>query len=393
MELAARASESKPSLIRVKVLDAYYVVEEEGYRRAMPIIHVMARDEEGVRWHIEVEGFRPYFYIAESEIDETTLSNLKADNRVLDLETGFTGLQGQSLVKLTCVIPKHVPKLRDAFEQTWEADVPFQNRFLVDSNIVQATEVPTDADERRITPDEIVGVEDDDVASIEPRVVTFDIEVDRAPKDEPSVVTEDGTERATQPITAISMHDSFSGQYSAFVLERDDWDTQTLADARNASDSLTIDADVSTYADEKDMVGAFVTHVAEVQPDVIAGWNSNGFDVPYLVNRCLKRLDVYAIRKWSPTKDVHTMGGEGAWLNSDLKGMIAFDYLDAFKKASYTELKSNSLENVAAEILDDMEKLDVEEHVAWREDPETFVQYSLRDVEAVVAIDNEVGLL
>jgi hypothetical protein len=79
-------------------------------------------------------------------------------------------------------------------------------------------------------------------------------------------------------------------------------------------------------------------------------------------------------------------------VNSDVGGVHLFDMLDGYKKSQYVSLESYDLATVAAEETD-LEKLDVDEQTAYREDPQMFVKYNQRDVEATVAINEEVGLI
>ena len=44
----------------------------------------------------------------------------------------------------------------------------------------------------------------------------------------------------------------------------------------------------------------FINAFAEIQPTVITGWNTDNFDIPYLVNRIKKVLGAQAVKKLSP---------------------------------------------------------------------------------------------
>jgi DNA polymerase elongation subunit (family B) len=374
----------------VKLFDCYYDVEEEGHEVDEPVIYLKCRDEDDNHWFIEVEGFHPYFLVKRSELTPTVMADLDNDHRVRGFDLACDdGVEGDGLAKITVVKPYHVAELRDFFgmEATFEADVQFVDRFLIDNEIYQCIAVPADARQRRVHVDEIEAVEDDIVSDVTPRTCYFDIEVKRADSG-PSVVSEKGTERATEPVTAITAYDNYDDEYESWVLAHDSWSKEQRMAVSGGQFNHEKLAGVTVFDRERELLQSFVTYVSNRQFDILTAWNAP-FDVPYIVNRCLKEMDVYSILDWSPTKDVNTMNGEGRWMNSDLKGIMIFDLLEGFEKTQVHELESFSLENVAATVLDDMEKLDVNEAVAWRNDPEMFLKYSVRDVEATVQIDQQ----
>lgn len=87
------------------------------------------------------------------------------------------------------------------------------------------------------------------------------------------------------------------------------------------------------------------------------------------------------------------MDGSGRWINGDIEGVLLFDLLVGYEKTAIHELEDSSLSTVAAHETD-IEKLDVEDiDQAWIDEPSTFVRYSIRDVEAMVLIDKERGVL
>jgi DNA polymerase I len=303
-------------------------------------------------------------------------------------------LRGSGVVKVETQLPKHVGEIRDDFDDPLEADVQFPTRFLVDMGIEQCFSVPADGDSRRITPDEITAIEGGETAHIDvdPHTLYFDIEVQQS-TDGPAVVSERGTELAMNPITAIAAYDNYTDESHVWLLVHDSWDEEDGAAARKGARDADDDAFVWLYGTERELLQEFCQWVADRRFDVVTGWNSNGFDVPYLVNRCIKEKEIVEIYNWSPTRDVETMNGEGKWINSDLKGVILFDMLDGFEKTEYTELDSFALDDVAAEVVD-ATKVDVG-HIddAWANRPHDFAKYVLRDTLLVREIDETRGIL
>ena len=405
----------------LKVLNAHYTVVETGYERPMPIVHVFGRDRHRRRHHVEVEGYRPYFCVP-AEMAMDSLQALENDENVLGVEWDDccgrqeVGIEGTPLARIVCEQPRHVGQLREHFVSTdsstssstvgagtetaakgddgedgpqqghYEADVRFADRFLIDMGIRQVARVPSDCDDRRIIPDEIHGVDSDEhseVANVRPRICYFDIEVKQSDRG-PSVVSETGIERAPNPITSICAFDSYERAYRLWTLAHDSWGDGQWDEACDVGFNVPI-ADHSVYTNEGELLRDFVVWVRDSDPSLLTAWNI-GFDAPYLVNRCINE-NVVAVQKLSPTRDVSSMNGSGNWINSDLKGRILFDMLQGYEKTQVHELDSYSLDAVASKELD-IDKLDVEDiDAVWESDPRRFQQYVLRDVQALVGIN------
>jgi DNA polymerase I len=148
--------------------------------------------------------------------------------------------------------------------------------------------------------------------------------------------------------------------------------------------------DVRAFENESVMLDDFNKWVAETRPDLLSGWNSsttdNGrpFDYPYIINRC-KAQNVMNYRDWSPLGQVW----DGNW-GPSAKGVGFFDMLKAYKKTQWQKPKGGySLENISeTELVGDATKLDIEDiDGAWRNDVATFLDYNIRDVTAVVGIE------
>jgi DNA polymerase I len=131
----------------------------------------------------------------------------------------------------------------------------------------------------------------------------------------------------------------------------------------------------------------------EYDPTIIGGYNSNGFDIPYITDRA-KRLGV----PLSMSRD-----GKSAWCKSymgkstvQLNGRISLDMLPAVKALDKYRLKSYRLANVAKEILG-IEKLDVkpsEMKELWTgPDINRFISYSRRDALLVLELIKKTGVL
>jgi len=399
----------------LRVVDAYYTEETDGYRATMPVVHVLGRDTNFERRHVAIDEFRPYFCVRVSEWAQIG-TDIEADDRVLRVETTDhrdrpeQALDGESLVRVICRTPEAVGKLRDLVDDPMEADVLFPVRHLVDVGAYQWLHVPDAvADEHTEigTVETPLSVEHVTIAPDEKpertpplRVCTYDIEVLQGGGG-PPVVSERGTEQARNPITAICAHDSYTDEYRLWILAADSW---TAGDSQRAVESVTdsddgTDVDVSVYGTPQNVVASFVQWVRHREMDALVGWNANSFDHPYLVNYAL-RNGINAIKNLSPTRDVYQMNGDGRWINGSLKGRLLLALLSMYQKTEVHELDSYRLADVAEAEGVSVGKLDIEDELAvpedepaidyaWTNDPATFVEYSLRDVQATVAINSE----
>jgi len=213
----------------LKLMTLEYSIEDEGSFLSEPIVELFCRDADGNKRVVEVEGFYPSFYITEDEyqekeddiFSESMIRSVVARAGVTSIENEQNvaleevdespreTLEGEPLVKIYTVVPSHAAELKDSgvFEETWEADIFFTNRFLIDSGIKLGLTIP--AGEERVHYDQIEPSES--VPDVQPRVVTIDIEV-WSGGEFPN------TQNAVKPVTAVTVHDSYDDEYRAGIL-------------------------------------------------------------------------------------------------------------------------------------------------------------------------------
>lgn len=388
---------------RLKVMTVEYTTHNRGYDRTEPIVHVFARTKSGDKRHLMVEGFYPHFYITVDEfmenykqlVNEGNLRkievppgtieavgdpDLKFQEAVSEKRGLFKTLHGEQLVKLTCGVPDDVGNLREHFDETWEADVLFPQRFLIDTGIRTGIEAPkTDGSPTKVHVDDLVALDEDDVPDVSPRMVVLDIEV----QSDGSVPD---TEIVKQPVTAISAYDNYDDEYREWVLEHDEWNERPDFSS-NLPEGMD-DVQVDVYDDEAEMLDDFHQYIIDRRVDLLSGWNADGFDFPYLINRS-KEINAHNINDWSPLGQTFTTKSN----TPVVKGIELFDMLEAYKETQFHEKKSYSLEYIANDELGfgKEDVADIDE--AWMHDPTQFVKYNLRDSEAVVGIEQSQQIL
>lgn len=335
-----------------------------------PVIHILGRTNSGTRVHLRVHGVRPYFYIPNEEYDES----LQENSMVTEVERGHTNIQGDHVVKVYTRIPGDVPKVRDGYTH-YEADILFPNRFLIDSGIKNAIEIPTEhvgEEPTDITLDEIKPIEDD----TDTRICFCDIEVDDS----------DGfpdQEKAESEVTCITVYDNYRDEYTVYLYHPE------LPDVTHD------DAAVRIYTDEAKMLRAFADYIVYRGFDAITGWNFTDFDSRYLVNRLEKLSDDRDDVDLSPS-DMSNLDSayDDGWFGAKIKGMAVVDMLRAYKNLQFSELDSYSLEDVAQEELGTGKIKDNRDlYTLWEEDPQKLVDYNYKDVKLTVELEKKQDII
>ena len=192
-------------------------------------------------------------------------------------------------------------------------------------------------------------------------------------------------ETADQAILAISIKDSFTGRIVVFG-----------ARAYDNRDPLV---DYMHFKTEKGMLGAFLEYWNENFPDVITGWNVQLFDIPYIARRIDRILGERYTKMLSPWKlvsyrEIFIKGRKQ--IAYDLPGISTLDYLELYRKFTYTNQESYRLDHICSVELGE-KKLDHSEYDTFKEfyenDWQKFIDYNIHDVRLVDKLDNKMKLL
>ena len=146
------------------------------------------------------------------------------------------------------------------------------------------------------------------------------------------------------------------------------------------------------------MLRDFIKFLNQIKPDVITGWNTKFFDIPYIVNRVERLLGEEQVRLISPWKivkggKVNIKGRDQQYY--DIFGMASLDYMDLYRKFTYTVQESYALNHIANVELGE-KKLSHDEYenfaTFYKTDWQKFVEYNIRDVELVSMLEDKLGL-
>ena len=218
-------------------------------------------------------------------------------------------------------------------------------------------------------------------------VTTIDIEV----------ASDDGfpePQKADHKIISICMKNNIGNTYYVWGLGEYDSDKSYM------KDNMVV---YRRFEREDDLLINFITHWSSQQycPDVVTGWNTRFFDIPYLVNRINRMLGEAYVKRLSPwgmidRQEITKMGRTQTAY--ELKGISQLDYLDLFKKFgySYGPQESYKLDHIAHVVLGE-NKLDYDEysnlHTLYKYNHQKFIDYNIKDVELVDRIEDKLGLI
>ena len=169
-------------------------------------------------------------------------------------------------------------------------------------------------------------------------------------------------------------------------------------------DFVTDDPNIRYYQapNEMELLRDFIRVWRDWDPDVCTGWNIEGFDIPYTLNRISNVLGYEAARELSPFHKLDerkfVSGGPGGEDNTrlDIVGITLYDYLSLYRKFTYSQQASYSLDNISFVELGE-KKLDYSEYDGllslYKHDFQKFMEYNVRDVLLVDKLDDKLGLI
>ena len=338
--------------------------DEESKIKAKPVIYLYCRDDEGNKIIKTVRNFRPYFYI-EPEKPIPIECNKYIDSIE---ETLYTTVKGTKCKKLFCHNPRNVPKLRDILNlsniTTYEDDIVYVLRFLIDK-------------QKEL---EEMGI-DLSLPKQGFRQLTIDIET----------TTEFGfpdPATANEKITVLGNYDNYTKTYSIFAWHpniekwRDKFNDVKTIKAFDDKNKIFVDCttNIILFDNEVDMIKSWLDYYQKINPDLLLGWNSQEFDIPYILNR-LDKLKINKRRLAVNNKWVSIWMQDEKWFNSNITGRVIFDVMKYYKDTIMNEKPSYSLDNVAKDELGEGKAPMINHMDSWLNDFKNYILYNIKDIE------------
>jgi len=212
-------------------------------------------------------------------------------------------------------------------------------------------------------------------------VAFFDIEVDFnkdlgfAPPEDPFNM-----------ITAIGIHLNWLDKTVCLVIKPKGMTQDTANEIVSRFDNVFL------MDSEEELIRMFIELVDDA--DILSGWNSEGFDIPYTVNRISRVIGKDYTRKfclWGqyPKKRMFERYGK-EHETYDLVGRVHLDYQELYKKYTYHEMHSYSLDAIAEHELGE-KKVEYEGTLdqLYNNDFEKFIAYNIQDTDLLRKLDDK----
>ena len=150
------------------------------------------------------------------------------------------------------------------------------------------------------------------------------------------------------------------------------------------------------YTDEKKMLKDFLDLIEDA--DILSGWNSEGYDIPYMVNRITRILSKNDTRRfclWDklPKKRMfERFGAEN--ITYDLIGRVHMDYMQLYRKYTYHEMHSYSLDAIGEYELKER-KIAYEGSLdrLYNHDFKKFIEYNRQDTLLLDKLDKKLKFI
>ena len=206
------------------------------------------------------------------------------------------------------------------------------------------------------------------------REVFFDIEIEMG-----GALTEEYIQEAPKPVTSIAWYDRTPDEWVILILDKKGQIKHTKGHK-----------EIIPVATEEELLATFIEKFREINPDILVGWNSDYFDIPYLYYRISRVLGEDFANALSPidvVKDESAWNRNG-WLN--IAGVESLDYMKLHKKFSFRDEPSMRLDAIGEKYVK-LGKIEYDGNLdrLFEDDIQKFIKYNFRDVEILKALDEK----
>jgi len=213
----------------------------------------------------------------------------------------------------------------------------------------------------------------------------FDIEVDFHPDKGFSPTTD-----PFNPVTAISMYLDWLDKCITLVIAPKHMSPETAQEITGEFENTLL------FTNEKEMFDTFFQLIDDA--DVLTGWNSEGYDIPYMVNRVTRIMSKDDTRKFClmgqlPKSRTYERFGKEEQ-TYDLVGRIHMDYLQLYKKYNYESRHSYKLDSIGEmEVGENKTQYEGTLDQLYNKDFKKFIEYNRQDTMLLVKIHNKLKFL
>ncbi len=345
--------------IRGYLLQATYRVQG-----GVPVVHLFGKTEAGETFLLRDTRQTPHFYIRSSALQ-------RAHSRIPELHTRAsdrTDFSGAPMARVDVAVPGDAPAVRDRLHahdiDTFEADVRFAYRFLIDRGIRNGLEIrgePTRGDRVHWIFDDAT-LAPAQVAA-QPAVLSFDIE----------------TDPSAQRLLAIAL---YGPQCDEVLVVRNDQPIPEQAIA---------------YADERTLLRGFVDRVQALDPDVLTGWNVVDFDLAVLQRRAERLRVPLSLGRIDGAVHIRAAQGYFGSGHATVPGRVVLDGMDLVRGA-FIRMEAYSLDTVARSVLGEGKTIEGGDRAdaildRYQNDMASFCEYARTDARLAYQIVDELDLV
>jgi DNA polymerase I len=330
---------------KVRLLTASYTKEGD------VVLELFGRTDKNKSITVRYEGFKPYFFLVEPS--SGVISGLKGDETVISVEDTELYQDGalRRCAKVTIKYPWMVPEYRKKYGTSTKvlaADIPFHHRFIYDLDLTSCVRVfGEELSDQNYTTD--IAVRAERFENIEPfkpplKVLSFDIE---------------NSIRTSEILT--------------------------ICCATSSGKRITRK---SIVGDEKSMILDFISLIKDQDPDVITGYNIDGYDIPLILER--------AAHHRIPSLDIGRNGNDPRQVSNRFWRLHGRIIADAWWNAKRELRPKQETLNAVAKLILGEEKDDVNPAMIdqeWAQDPDRVVKYCLKDAELALRILQKIAVL
>ena len=221
-----------------------------------------------------------------------------------------------------------------------------------------------------------------------PGEVDFDLKTLKITSLDIEVACENGfpnVQECAEPLLSITVQDYTTKKIKV-------WGTKPYDNDRKDVEYIFCD-------DEEHLLNCFLAYWGVEFPDVLTGWNVELYDIPYICGRLERLFGEKKMKQMSPWNIVHREEMEikgRTQILYNMYGISVLDYLDLYKKFTYTNQESYRLDHIAFVELG-QNKLDHSEFENFKEfytrDWQKFIDYNIVDVELVLRLEDKMKLI
>ena len=348
------------------ILQASYRVISASPGRRIPVVHIYGRLESGDTFLVRDDRQRPHFYVRDADAGRARA--LRAPE---PQPTDRRSIAGDPVSRLELETPQDIPGLRDRLHaagiETFEADVRFAVRYLIDRGVKGGCEI----DGNWAPGDGIARVYSNATlrpcsVDVRPRVLSFDIE----------------TDLEGDRLLAISLYAPGIDE----VLIVDEGDRPMPDFARRCSS-------------ERAALDLFCARVKELDPDVLTGWNVIDFDLTVLQRIAMRLNHPLLLGREPGTLRLRKAEGYFGSGQASIPGRLVLDGIDLLRGA-FVRMDEYSLDAVAREVLGEGKAVvgDVGDRIGeildnYRHDLAAFALYARTDARLAYQILERLNLI